>query len=99
VLGVDEDVLRAHGAVSSEVAAAMAEGAKRASGSDVALSLTGVAGPAGGTEDKPVGTVYLGVTGPRGTEVKHRVFPGDRLQIQTLAAYAGLNLIRSYVQA
>ena len=99
VLGVDEDVLRAHGAVSSEVAALMAEGARRASGSDVALSLTGVAGPTGGTEDKPVGTVYLGVTGAHGTEVKHRVFPGERLQIQTFAAYAGLQLLRTYVSA
>ncbi len=98
VLGVDEDVLRAHGAVSSEVAAAMAEGARRASGSDVAISLTGVAGPTGGSEDKPVGTVYIGVTGARGTEVKHRVFPGERLQIQTLAAYVALQLLRNYVQ-
>jgi len=98
VLGVDEDVLRAHGAVSSEVAGLMAEGARRASGSDVALSLTGVAGPAGGTEDKPVGTVFLAVTGARGTEVKRRVFPGERLQIQTFAAYAGLHLLRTYVQ-
>lgn len=98
VLGVDEDVLRAHGAVSSEVAAAMAEGARRASGSDVALSLTGVAGPTGGSEDKPVGTVFIGVTGARGTEVKHRVFPGDRHQIQVLAAYVGLQLLRNYVQ-
>ncbi len=99
VLGVDEDVLRAHGAVSSEVAAAMCEGARRASGSDVALSLTGVAGPTGGSEDKPVGTVFIGVTGARGTEVKHRVFPGERLQIQTLAAYVGLQLLRQYVQS
>ncbi len=99
VLGVDEDVLRAHGAVSAEVAAAMAEGARRASGSDVALSLTGIAGPTGGTEDKPVGTVYLAVTGQRGTDVKHRVFPGERFQIQTFAAYAGLHQLRTYVQS
>jgi len=98
VLGVDEDVLRAHGAVSAEVAAAMAEGARRASGSDVALSLTGVAGPTGGTDAKPVGTVYLAVTGARGTEVKHRLFPGERSQIQTIAAYAGLQLVRNYAQ-
>ena len=99
VLGVDEDVLRAHGAVSAEVAAAMAEGARRASGADVALSLTGIAGPTGGSEAKPVGTVYLAVTGARGTEMKHRVFSGERWQIQTIAAYAGLQLVRTYVQA
>ena len=99
VLGVDEDVLRAHGAVSAEVAAAMAEGARRASSSDVALSLTGVAGPTGGSEAKPVGTVYIAVTGARGTEVKHRTFTGERSQIQTIAAYAGLQLVRQYVQS
>lgn len=98
VLGVDEDVLRAHGAVSHEVAALMAEGARRAATSDVALSLTGVAGPTGGSEEKPVGTVYIGVTGPKGTEVKHHVFPGERSQIQTIAAYAGLKILRNYVQ-
>jgi len=98
VLGVDEDVLRAHGAVSHEVAALMAEGARRAATSDVALSLTGIAGPTGGSEEKPVGTVYIGVTGPKGTEVKHHVFPGDRPQIQTIAAYAGLKILRNYVQ-
>jgi nicotinamide-nucleotide amidase len=99
VLGVDEDVLRAHGAVSHEVAALMAEGARRAATSDVALSLTGVAGPTGGSEEKPVGTVFIGVTGPKGTEVKHHVFPGDRPQIQTIAAYAGLKILRNYVQS
>ena len=99
VLGVDEDVLRAHGAVSSEVAAAMAEGARRTVTSDVALSLTGIAGPTGGSDTKPVGTVFLAVTGARGTEVKHRVFSGERWQIQTIAAYAGLELVRRYVLA
>lgn len=98
VLGVDEDILRAHGAVSSEVAAAMAEGARRASGADVALSLTGVAGPTGGSEAKPVGTVFLAVTGARGTDVKHRLFSGERSQIQVIAAYAGLQLLRGYAQ-
>ncbi len=99
VLGVSEEMLRAYGAVSQEVAAAMAEGARRASGADVALSFTGVAGPTGGSEDKPVGTVFIGVSGKRGTEVKHRLFPGERPQIQMIAAYAGLHLLRAYVLA
>jgi nicotinamide-nucleotide amidase len=95
VLGVDEDVICWHGAVSSEVASAMASGAKRVSGADVALSLTGIAGPSGGSEGKPVGTVYIAVTRHDGTtEVKHRVFPGDRHRVQTLAAYAGLEMLR-----
>jgi nicotinamide-nucleotide amidase len=94
LLGVDEDVLRGHGAVSPEVAAAMAEGVRRVASADVALSLTGVAGPSGGTAEKPVGTVYLAVASAKGTTVKHRVFPGERLQIQTLASYAGLQMVR-----
>ncbi len=94
VLGVDEDVLRAHGAVSAEVAAAMAEGVRRVSGASIALSLTGIAGPGGGSADKPVGTVYMAVATNDGTTVKHRVLWGDRGQIQTLAAYAGLAMVR-----
>jgi nicotinamide-nucleotide amidase len=94
LLGVDEEVLRAHGAVSAEVAAAMAEGVKRVAGTDIALSLTGVAGPGGGSEEKPVGTVFIAVVGPGGTTVKQRHFHGDRLQVQTLAAYAGLEMVR-----
>jgi nicotinamide-nucleotide amidase len=94
LLGVDEDVLRGHGAVSAEVAAAMAEGVRRVSGADIALSLTGVAGPSGGTAEKPVGTVYLAIASSKGTLVKHRVFGGERLYVQTLAAYAGLQLVR-----
>lgn len=94
VLGVDEDVLRAHGAVSAEVAAAMAEGVRRVSGASIALSLTGVAGPTGGSADKPVGTVFMAVSTKDGTVVKHRQLWGDRAQIQTLAAYAGLSMVR-----
>jgi nicotinamide-nucleotide amidase len=95
ILGVDEETIRWHGAVSPEVAAAMAQGAKRVSGADVALSLTGIAGPSGGSEEKPVGTVYIGMAKPDGTtDVRHRVFAGERAQIQTLAAYAGLQLLR-----
>jgi nicotinamide-nucleotide amidase len=97
VLGVNEETIRWHGAVSPEVAAAMAVGARRVSGADVALSLTGVAGPSGGSEEKPVGTVYIALARPDGTtDVVHRVFnfTGDRYQIQTLAAYAGLHMVR-----
>ncbi len=100
ILGVDEETIRWHGAVSPEVAAAMAQGAKRVSGADVALSLTGIAGPSGGSEQKPVGTVYIAVARPDGgTDVRHRVFAGDRAQIQTLAAYAGLQLLRELCAA
>jgi nicotinamide-nucleotide amidase len=95
VLAVEEETIRWHGAVSSEVAAAMANGAKRVSGADIALALTGVAGPGGGSDEKPVGTVFIALAKPDGTtDVKHRVFPGERGQIQTLASYAGLQLVR-----
>jgi nicotinamide-nucleotide amidase len=94
VLGVDEEVLRGHGAVSPECACRMAEGARRVSGADVALAITGIAGPAGGTDTKPVGLVYLAIATAKGTEVKERNFKGDRLWIQTLAAYVGLQMVR-----
>jgi nicotinamide-nucleotide amidase len=95
ILSVDEETIRWHGAVSPEVAGAMAQGAKRVAGADVALSLTGIAGPSGGTEAKPVGTVYIAVARTDGsTEVRHRLFAGDRRQIQTLASYAGLQMVR-----
>jgi nicotinamide-nucleotide amidase len=97
VLGIEEETIRWHGAVSREVAAAMAEGVRRVSGADVALALTGVAGPGGGTDEKPVGLVFIAVATERGTEVKERNFVGDRHQIQTLASYAGLQLVRESI--
>jgi nicotinamide-nucleotide amidase len=94
LLHVSEDVLRGHGAVSAEVAAAMAEGARRALEVDVALAITGVAGPSGGTPEKPVGLVYWAVAHPGGTVVRDRVFTGDRNMIQLAAAFAALALVR-----
>ena len=94
VLGVDEDVLRGHGAVSAECACRMAEGARRVSGADVALAITGIAGPGGGSDTKPVGLVYLAIASADGTVVKERHFNGERLWIQTLAAYVGLQMVR-----
>jgi nicotinamide-nucleotide amidase len=95
ILGVDEETIRWHGAVSPEVAEAMARGARRVSGADVGLSLTGVAGPSGGSETKPVGTVYVAVAGPDGAiDVRHHQFGGEREAIQTLASYAGLHVVR-----
>jgi nicotinamide-nucleotide amidase len=95
VLGVDETTIRWHGAVSPEVAEAMARGAKRVAGSDVALSLTGVAGPSGGTESKPVGTVYIAIARTDGrVDVQLRHFSGDRERIQILAAYTAIQAMR-----
>lgn len=98
VLGVSPEVLRAHGAVSSETAAAMAEGALRVAGADIAVSITGVAGPGGGTEDKPVGTVWFGLA-QRGkpTVTRHRKLPWGRDRVQTISAYIALELVRRAV--
>jgi nicotinamide-nucleotide amidase len=99
VLGVDEEVLRGHGAVSPECACAMAEGARRVTGADVALAITGIAGPTGGSDAKPVGLVYLAVANAHTpTIVKERRFRGDRMWIQTLAAYSGLALVRDTIR-
>ena len=94
VLGVDEDVLRGHGAVSAECAQRMAEGARRVSGADVALAITGIAGPGGASDNKPVGLVYFAIATKDGTEVKERRFNGERLWIQTLASYVGLQMVK-----
>lgn len=95
VLGVSEEALRAHGAVSAEVACAMAEGARRVAGADLALAITGVAGPGGGSEQKPVGLVYLALASATGTTVVEKRFTGDRARVQTWAAYVGLGMVRA----
>jgi nicotinamide-nucleotide amidase len=94
LLGVLEDTIRAHGAVSAEVAAEMAEGARRICECEVGLGVTGIAGPTGGTATKPVGLAYWAVAHPGGTMVRERVFSGDRDEVQLAAAYAGLDLLR-----
>jgi len=98
LLGVPEGVLTQHGAVSEQCAEAMAVGARNKTGATYALSVTGVAGPAGGTEDKPVGLVYFGLAGPSGITVLKKRFPGDREQIRAWATIQGLDMIRRAVQ-
>jgi nicotinamide-nucleotide amidase len=94
LLGVPEALLAQHGAVSEEVARAMAEGVARLTGSDCALSTTGVAGPGGGTEEKPVGLVYVGCTCRGRTEVERLRLWGRRDQVRERAALAALDLLR-----
>jgi nicotinamide-nucleotide amidase len=97
-LGVPSDLLAAHGAVSEPVAAAMAEGARRVSGAKFALSTTGVAGPGGGTESKPVGTVYLGLASEgHPTVVRRCYFPLDRITFKHMTSSAALDLLRRQV--
>jgi nicotinamide-nucleotide amidase len=94
VLGVPPESLAEHGAVSSEVAAAMAEGVARLLSSDCALSTTGVAGPGGGTEEKPVGLVFIGSVVNGATEIERLHLFGRRDQIRERAALAALDLLR-----
>ncbi len=95
LLGVSKELLAAHGAVSEPVAQAMAEGARTRFRSDWALSVTGIAGPGGGSADKPVGLVYIGLAGPDGYSMVHKSsFPGSRQQIRLRAALAAMNHLR-----
>jgi PncC family amidohydrolase len=92
-LGVAPEVIRAHGAVSAQVARAMAEGARRRLGSTLAGAVTGVAGPDGGTEQKPVGLTYVAVAAPQGVEVRRFVWAGDRRANKLASAEAVLRLL------
>ena len=99
-LGVPADLLAAHGAVSEPVAAAMAEGARRVSGAQFALSTTGVAGPGGGTENKPVGTVFIGLASAgHPTVVRRCYFPLDRVTFKHMTTSAALDLLRRQILA
>jgi nicotinamide-nucleotide amidase len=93
LLGVSEGLLREHGAVSEPVARAMAEGALKNLGADLAVGITGIAGPTGGSPAKPVGTVCFGLARKNGASLTTtEVFPGDREGVRTLAAYRALRL-------
>ncbi|HEV8458452.1 MAG TPA: nicotinamide-nucleotide amidohydrolase family protein [Methylomirabilota bacterium] len=99
LLGVPEPMLRAHGAVSAPVAEAMAAGIRRVSGSPCGLAVTGIAGPNGGTEAKPVGTVFIAAAAPSGTEVKRFRFSGGREAIKWQSAQAALDLLRRLLRS
>ncbi|HUI55505.1 MAG TPA: competence/damage-inducible protein A [Bryobacteraceae bacterium] len=94
LLGVSPETLEQFGAVSKETAEAMATGARRHTGSTYALSVTGVAGPDGGTEQNPVGTVYVGIADAAGALVLHRRFLGDRQRIRVFTTQMALDLLR-----
>jgi len=93
LLGVSEASLDAHGAVSEPVAHEMAEGARAKFGATYAVACTGIAGPSGGSPDKPVGLVYIGVTGPSGTRVERCQFSGNRESIKQQTADRALSLV------
>ncbi len=93
MLDVSKDVIQTHGAVSEECAAAMAKGALRNSNANLAVSVTGIAGPNGGTKDKPVGLVYIGVASQNKIEIMKCNFEGSRDQIRTSTVNMALNLL------
>jgi nicotinamide-nucleotide amidase len=96
-LGVSPELLARYGAVSRETAEAMAVGTRNRSRADIALAVTGVAGPGGGTKDKPVGTVYIAIATAEENWVTKFHFHGDREQIREITAESGLDLIRKYL--
>lgn len=94
VLGVKPKTLKLFGAVSEQTAIEMAEGARRVSGADYAISITGIAGPDGGTPEKPVGLVYIAIAGPGGTKTGRNQYLADRDGIRLHSAQTSLNMLR-----
>jgi len=94
ILGVSENTLREHGAVSHECAREMAEGARRAGNADIGISVTGIAGPDGGTPEKPVGAFFIGMATSETTVSRGFLLPGTREWVRTLAAMQALDLLR-----
>jgi PncC family amidohydrolase len=92
-LGVPEDLLAAHGAVSAQVARAMAEGARTRLATSIAVGITGIAGPGGGTAEKPVGLTYVAVADDDGVDVRRFTLSGDRAANKVAGAEAALELL------
>ena len=96
-LGVEPGLIERHGAVSQEVALAMARGIRNASGADIGLSVTGIAGPGGGSEEKPVGLTYIAIDDETGSRCKKFIFLQDRIRNKERSAQAALNLVRLWL--
>ena len=94
ILGVSDELIEKHGAVSSQVARAMAEGVKKRAAADIGVGITGIAGPTGATKEKPVGLVYIAVVVDNDVEVKECRFKGSRIDIKTFSANTALNMVR-----
>ncbi|MHB8910908.1 MAG: competence/damage-inducible protein A [Syntrophales bacterium] len=97
LLGVPEAVIREHGAVSAETARLMAEGVRRLAGTDLGLAVTGIAGPSGGTEEKPVGTAYIALADGGGTFCRHHAFRWERRRNKVAASQAALLMLRRHL--
>jgi PncC family amidohydrolase len=97
-LEVREQTLIGHGAVSEQTAAEMAEGIRRAAGVDIGIATTGIAGPGGGTAEKPVGLVYIAISTEEGTEVECHLFGGNRRENKERTCRAALSLLLNYLE-
>ena len=93
LLRIPQDTIEEHGAVSKQTARAMAIGIKEQANVDIGISTTGIAGPTGGTKEKPVGLVYIGISTSRKTEVKRFLFSKDRLQNKEKTCYKALEFL------
>ena len=98
LLGVSWDALQKYGAVSREIVVAMARGARTALGADLAVSVSGIAGPGGGLPDKPVGTTWIGLSTAGGDWARKFVWDGDRLQNKALSVEAALQFVLDYLE-
>ena len=97
ILAVGPEIVAKKGAVSEEAAQAMAQGARKVAQSDLGLAVTGIAGPGGGTQEKPVGLVYIALAAQEGAWVRRFRFHGDRLRIKEQAAEGALGLLAEYL--
>ncbi len=98
LLGVRQETLEQHGAVSEETVLEMARGIRKAMGADIGISVSGIAGPAGGTPDKPLGTVWIGLSSPRDEYARHFLWSGDRLAVKEQSAQAAMKMVVEYLQ-
>ena len=97
LLDVPEDLIKEHGAVSEPVALAMAAGIRKRAGVNVGVAITGIAGPGGGTEQKPVGTVCIAVDGGTGPKVRTFRFPGGREMVKAMSANWAIDMLRRFL--
>lgn len=98
LLGVNPETLEKFGAVSEQAVLEMARGVRKALNADIGISVSGIAGPTGGTPQKPVGTVWIGLSASNGELVNHDVWKGDRVAIKEQSAQAALRLVVEYLQ-
>ncbi len=98
LLGVSPETLEKYGAVSAETVIEMARGIRNALEADIGVSVSGIAGPDGGTPEKPVGTVWIGISATKDEYARHHLFEGDRLRVKEQSAQAALRLLVEHLQ-